>query len=47
MEKVDIIKLLKEEQEKENISKTDFENLEIEKQLNNYFDKHLHKIKCY
>lgn len=43
MEKVDIIKLLKEEQEKENISKTDFENLEIEKQLNNYFDKHLHK----
>ena len=42
MEKVDIIKLLKEEKEKQIASQTDFESLELEKQLTNYYDKYLH-----
>ena len=42
MEKVDIIKLLKEEKGKQIASQTDFESLELEKQLTNYYDKYLH-----
>ena len=46
MEKVDIIKLLKEEKEKQNISQTDFESIAKSKLINNYFGKYLDKKLC-